>query len=477
LKEAIPLFSIEVEFLTKRVYAASWSRKDAVEWPPHPSRLFSALVASYEEAVHEKQASKALEWLETLPPPEMYVEPDSLLQNHNVLKSTSPSFYVPVNDDKNIPEKRMRKERHFPSLSLSDGKVYFIWNPDGNYEEMLESLQRIAENVTYLGTSKSPVRVTVNRSPPKPNLVPDIYGKIMLRTVRKGRKSYLENIYDMRGHNLTVQPHLGAVTLYTLISEKPSEFLKYHESSMKLVSYFKFDQKTLPSGSINTITTTMRKAILSLYPPPIPEALSGHTQDGGVSTLPHMAITPFPDVGHDYADGHIMGIAVWLPASTDMETRRKTNDVCSKIRDLTLGKSGVIKLKKLKPIDEERIPYGLRPSTYRAKSDTWATVTPVIFGKHPKKSSVGPGKDGGKVFREMCVEAGLPEPVEVRMGNVSVFSGAPTAPDVQVPEKMSGRLRSHVLIKFREKVEGPVLLGAGRYYGFGLCKPWYSDVQ
>jgi CRISPR-associated protein Csb2 len=472
----IPLFSIEVEFLMKRIYAASWSRRDYVEWPPHPSRLFSALVASYEESVHDKLASQALEWLEALPPPEMYVEPESLLYNSGVLKSTSPSFYVPVNDDKNIPEKRIRKERYFPSLSLRDGKVYFIWNQSDENEEMLESLQRIAENVTYLGTSKSPVRVAVNKSPPKPNLVPERGGKIMLRTTGKGRKSHLESIYKERAHNLTIQPRLGAVTPYAFISERTSE-LNYHQSSMKLASYFKFDRKTLPSSSINAITTTMRRAILSLYPEPIPETVSGHTQDGGVSTLPHMAITPFPDAGHDYADGHVMGVAVWLPVNIDDKIMRNIDEVCSKINILTLGKSGDINVKRLKPVDEERIPFGLRPSTYRAKSDTWATVTPIIFGKHPKKSSIGPGRDGGKVFREMCAEAGLPEPVEVRMGKVSIFQGAPTAPDVQVPEKMSMRLRAHALIKFKEAVEGPVIIGAGRYYGFGLCKPWHSGVE
>jgi len=470
----IPLFSIEVEFLMKRIYAASWSRKDQVEWPPHPSRLFSALVASYEESVHDKSASQALEWLEALPPPEMYVEPDSIKYR---LKSTSPIFYVPVNDDKNIPENRIRKMRYFPSLSLRDAKVYFIWNQSDENEEILESLQRIAENVTYLGTSKSPVRVAVNKSPPEPNLIPDRDGKIILRTMRKGRKSYLEGIYKKRGNNLTLQPRLGlAVTPYIFISEKKSKS-EYCKSSMKVASYFKFDQKTLPSSSINAIAATMRRTILSLYPEPIPETVSGHTQDGGVSTLPHMAITPFPDAGHDYADGHVMGVAVWLPINIDDEIMRKIDDVCSKITSLTLGKSGVIILKRLKPVDEERIPFGLRPSTYAAKSDIWATVTPIIFGKHPKKSSIGPGKDGGKVFKEMCAKAGLPEPVEVRLGKVSIFQGAPTAPDVQVPEKMSGRLRAHALIKFKEIVEGPVIIGAGRYYGFGLCKPWHSGGE
>ena len=35
----------------------------------------------------------------------------------------------------------------------------------------------------------------------------------------------------------------------------------------------------------------------------------------------------------------------------------------------------------------------------------------------------------------------------------------------------SARQQVHVIIEFDVEVEGPVLLGAGRYRGYGLCKP------
>jgi len=107
-------------------------------------------------------------------------------------------------------------------------------------------------------------------------------------------------------------------------------------------------------------------------------------------------------------------------------------------------------------------------------SDTWASVTPVVFGKFPKRSQVGPGKDGGKVFAELCEMIGLPAPVEVRIGPVSVFRGSPKASDFIPPTKFADRLRTHVWVRFSEPVRGPVLLGAGRYVGFGLCRPWRS---
>ena len=39
---------IEVEFLTETVYASDGA--NGTEWPPHPARLFSALVSAAKEA-------------------------------------------------------------------------------------------------------------------------------------------------------------------------------------------------------------------------------------------------------------------------------------------------------------------------------------------------------------------------------------------------------------------------------------------
>jgi CRISPR-associated protein Csb2 len=101
----------------------------------------------------------------------------------------------------------------------------------------------------------------------------------------------------------------------------------------------------------------------------------------------------------------------------------------------------------------------------------------VIFGKFPKKSQVGPGKNGGKVFAELCEMINLPKPVEVRLGPASAFPGAPKASEFEPPMKFEDRLRAHVLIRFTQPVRGPVLIGAGRFAGFGLCRPWFGGKE
>ena len=61
---------IEVNFLTGRYCATSHHDRAEPEWPPHGARLFSAMVAAWADAELPDEAERAaLEWLEALPPP------------------------------------------------------------------------------------------------------------------------------------------------------------------------------------------------------------------------------------------------------------------------------------------------------------------------------------------------------------------------------------------------------------------------
>ncbi len=83
------MFAIEINFLTGRYVATSHYNRRLPEWPPHPARLFSALVAEWavEQDPTERQA---LEWLEAQPPPSITAS-DELPRK--VVK-----HFVPVND-------------------------------------------------------------------------------------------------------------------------------------------------------------------------------------------------------------------------------------------------------------------------------------------------------------------------------------------------------------------------------------------
>ncbi len=84
-------FGIEVNFLTGRFVATCHNDRRQPEWPPHPARLFSALVAAWADADEPDSAERAaLKWLESQAPP-------GIAASEAVPRSVV-SHFVPVND-------------------------------------------------------------------------------------------------------------------------------------------------------------------------------------------------------------------------------------------------------------------------------------------------------------------------------------------------------------------------------------------
>ena len=76
------------------------------------------------------------------------------------------------------------------------------------------------------------------------------------------------------------------------------------------------------------------------------------------------------------------------------------------------------------------------------------------------------------MIKETCTRIGLPEPREVVITQVSAHPGVP--PSFAFPRLKrkdgSERRHSHAILVFDEPVCGPVLIGAGRFRGYGLCR-------
>src|ERR1035438_5286547 len=122
-RRGVGMFTLRVTYLMGRVYSAVFDDGDdkrEPEWPPHPSRLFSALVAAWGDGGGDEELKSGLEWIGQQGPPTIYAgdgTPRKLVQS-----------FVPVNDAKTLPEDRPRKPRTFPSATLSIPEVYFTWD-------------------------------------------------------------------------------------------------------------------------------------------------------------------------------------------------------------------------------------------------------------------------------------------------------------------------------------------------------------
>src|SRR5262249_17668990 len=89
--------AFRIDLLSGRYAATSYNDREQVEWPPHPARLFSALVATWAEGqpgtADGDAELAALRWLEQQPAPVILA---SAAANNG--KRNGGVVFVPVND-------------------------------------------------------------------------------------------------------------------------------------------------------------------------------------------------------------------------------------------------------------------------------------------------------------------------------------------------------------------------------------------
>jgi CRISPR-associated protein Csb2 len=105
------------------------------------------------------------------------------------------------------------------------------------------------------------------------------------------------------------------------------------------------------------------------------------------------------------------------------------------------------------------------------------------------------------IIKTACERLALPEPLEIGFGTTSWHRGSPRAigkrrrlrghpelaatdaalgdgfPTYPVKGGTGARPQLHVLVRFAQPVAGPILLGAGRFLGYGLCKPLRGELD
>ena len=544
------MLAIEVNFLTGRFVASAYNNREASEWPPHPARLFSALVASWAEAGENDAERELLEWLEAQPAPSLVA---SGADPRRVV-----SHYVPVNDaeivqrrrdtvkhlseltDLNaqyedelersggeltkkaertrakinklmdvddqvtepgttavksalelLPDGRGKQERHFPSVTPSESRVTFVWADAEPSDSIRGSLDQLLERVTRLGHSSSLVSCRVVSDPPLPNWTPGS-GSHVLRCIGPGQLAALQERFQQ---HQAIKPRslpFSPVRYGDVPSEPGSPSPLHPDTAGDWVVFellLKSQSRRFPSTRAVDVASTMRAAIMSHAEDPIPEGLSGHQPAGTPTLEPHVAFLPLPYVGSQYADGRIMGLAVSIPASLDDVSRRATLraighwelEVGSDPLILTFGRSGMLQLKRRTgPIDLVSI----RPEIWQKPSQRWVSATPIALPTHPGAFGKGSAAARAKAWDRAeqavvasCRYVGLPEPARVELSLAPFIRGARPAADFP-PFRQRGsdgnqvaRRLVHASLVFDQTVEGPLVLGAGRFLGLGLMRP------
>ena len=449
---SVKSFAIEVVFLTGRYVATYHNQRQRGEWPPHPARLFSALVAAWAEDGQDPEERAALEWLEALAPPGIAAS--------DAVHRTVATHYVPVNDsaivgrslqerkarairkledqledelvsaggeitrkvsrlqdrlakERNVttqierigntneataramlPEHRGKQERTFPSFTPEEPRVAYVWT-DAAPDSIGETLDGLLGRVARLGHSSSLVSCRVMPEPPEPNHVPGEYGDSM-RAVRRGQLAELERRYAFHGG---VKPRSLPYTDVRYAREarptQPDETTP-NTAGEWLVFEFSYRNRAFPSTRTVDLATAMRGAILHHAEEPIPPELTGHDADGRPVSKPHAAFLPLPYVGFEHADGRVIGVAVSVPGSLSAEARRALYVAVGKWEKEAGGGDYPLRLTLgrdgvawMGRLRGDAERVTLRPNTWRRPSRRWVSATPVALPRHPGRLTGG----------------------------------------------------------------------------------------
>lgn len=559
---------IEVSFLTGRYSATSHHDRAEPEWPPHGARLFSAMVATWADAEPPDDTERAaLEWLEAQPPPRI-TAPEAVRRqvvSHfvpvNDASVISPAQYRrrakalgeliaqwedqvdvskgevtkrverlqdKINKERDVdslagkvgttneesalallPDGRIKKERHFPSVTLvepqvsgsSGGQVTtlprvglapsvtFAWD-DTAPPEVARALDGLLSRVTRLGHSSSLVSCRLHDEEPAATHTPG-GGTLMLRWVRPGQLAALEEEHQ---RHQAIRPRslpFRGVRYSDAASEKAetSDLMRPSTAGDWIVLELEPSHRYLPVTRTVELARVLRESVLSHARDPLPEGVSGHLPDGTPTGSPHIAFLALPNVGHEHADGRIMGLAVALPYELDTVARDATlRGIGSWERErdggplqLTMGRGGVVEMRRRRP------PFALvslRQPVWSRRSRWWSSATPVALPTHPGNLRRGSPAARARAWAraadavaKSCEHVGLPRPVDVRVSLVSSVVGARPANDFPVFRQGRGanggvvRRLVHAAVEFAEPVGGPLVLGSGRFVGLGLMRP------
>lgn len=450
-----------------------------------------ALVDAWGVSGRSASGADALRWLESQGPPEIAApeaSPRSSFKNFVPTSSNEAQGLGYLSGDNllQITQSIVRKERMFPAVVLPDNvpAVHMIWRDASPGPAVLDSLKALAGTVSHVGHSASLTRVSVVATTgAKPTYVASggsTTGGLLLRCPHPGRFEAL------------VSEFAGAASMMVPSWPRPAPTRRYDrppgavaDSAMGPAE--EWIVLSAAAGLVPVlrafpvVAKALRSALVLHAQDNVHEIISGRAASGGPLEGPHLAVLPMANVGWGkYSDGGLLGMALVLPRASAYGTpeRKQLRQAVSRFLDpnygggsLRLGESGTMLLQR----DATGTKKSLLPDRYTGVDRTWASVTPIILDRHPKKL-----QSAESVMADGCVKAGLPRPSSVMISRHSSVPGAPPAftnKNVRVdwrPPKQGmfdNRFVCHAVLAFETDVRGPVLAGAGRYYGMGMFLP------
>lgn len=471
---------LEIEHLTGIAFSAQGPASDQPDWPPQPDRIFSALVAAWAARGQRGEEAAALQWLEAQPMPRL------LASDHAVRHA--PVSFVPPNDaqtgksgDRRVmPALRARQPRRFPAARPHDPTLHLFWPDVTPDAATLQALQGLAGDTAYIGHSASLTRchfrhafgdaVPAGAIPPQRRVYPGRFAEL--------RQRFEAGQRPQRGFDVS----------------PPAAVPRPVAASSFAENWLILDHVNGPMPDIRAaalVAKAIRDTLMCGYRQigmgdQIPAIVSGHRPDGAPLAAPHIAIMPLSFTGYLHADGHVLGYAIIPPRGSNLLA---DSDFRRALRNLTLWDEG--KGRRLLRLhrfglelaltgEADGLRRSLDPHEYTRPSATFATVTPILLDRHLKQKGEERQQEIIGQIISACRHVGLPAPDIVVPDRHSAIEGAcsvpspgasATVPRWHLPGALAHRQLTHAVLRFPERIAGPLILGAGRFAGLGLCRP------
>jgi len=482
---------ISVTFLDPRYHGRSDG--GAPEWPPSPMRLFQAMVAGNGRSLDTGNGiDAALRWLEAQPPPTV-LAPSSktgvacpLYVPNNAMDLVAKSWGR-GNHEASIAEHRTLKTARPTHLRGGD-TVHYLWPIDSTDTPPAESIARAVEKIVALGWGIDLVvaqcRVLSSSDLVSPELerweVVKGKGTNVLRCPVPGSLDALVDRYAAFLDRLaddTFNP-VPPLTAYRAVGYRRSndpvgQSVECFELRHADDSYCRYPQRRLMH--IAGMVRHLAKEAMEQSPPLgvgtdwVERYVMGH-RDSNAENHRQFSYLPLPSIGHMHVDQAVRRVIVAAPVGDEEWLEHLSARLAG--RQLKPQKGNEFGTQG--PPSLVRVPRDKVSRRYIAAANVWTSVTPVILPGHDDKK---PAKTR-KLIQRALADSGIMQPCEYEWNAVSRFRKSFSAHKYDRRKRPTGYLRPdhllsqtavHLTLRFQDsEPSGPLLIGAGRHYGFGL---------
>ncbi len=476
-------------------YHGLW--QGAPEWPPAPARLFQALVAGSARGNTLPEAVvPALEWLEALPPP--------VIAAPRARQGARLTLFVPNNDADAMPDPRdvggIRTKKVVHPTLLEEGVPFlYAWQLPGD-PPAAAAIIAVADDVYQLGRGidmawatgalldDEAVEEMLGNYPGTVHRpAPGSSGRTLACPVRGSLASLVQRHRTVR---FRLDGKGRAARLLFENAPKPRFLAVSYERARQHTVYELRDQQDdtrlvawEAARAVRLVETVRDGAAerLSAYLPTdtsaIDETLIGRRPDDSSPSRPECRarLIPLPSIGSEHVDRGIRRILLDVPSG-----------VAVGAADLAWAVSGTHQ--DLPNIVLVRADADAMLRHYLGPSRRWRSVTPVVLPEDAKRRRIEPTRlreevksAGERIAEETRAVAAVQnalrhagargcatfvhvqrEPFESKGTRAEAFAAGTRFP--------KGRLW-HVELTLDEAVEGPLVLGDGRFLGLGLMAP------